>query len=332
VLRPEAIAAVQLRERAARLLALGALLICYGAVWLLLAFRASRVGETECTVVQLPNGYCTVHHVEHGTDYMLPWSDCSNPRWSSFGPARIGEKLHCYYYSSSPDDIFFEKRETRTLFPIPIAVLGLGLVLRIIGELERRKAAKPIVEAPRDPYRDAEAPEPDPRPPLEVPMDVGGLVGGIIGWIFLVLGGIVTLLSFYLAWIVGGEPQLAALFFFALGNLPVIAGAYLAFHRSGLVFDPSQGTVLRWWGLRGRWFDSTRALADLEEVAVKHSSWAGGGMDYIVLTFGDGRRWSYLAPLGKAHTEVGRINDYLYGPSEPERKHEKRKHASDHVG
>src|SRR4051794_16847121 len=117
---------------------LGGVATIYAAGWLLIAWRATRVGEAECTVQLVPGySWCTVaHRAPDGKEHTVPWQDCDKPtRWPK---QPIGTRLHCFYYSSDPDVIFFTPREERWATPerlwllaIALGVLAMGIVLRL---------------------------------------------------------------------------------------------------------------------------------------------------------------------------------------------------------
>ncbi len=303
------------RERSKRFLAWGAILALYAASWLLFGYRASRIDETDCTVVRLSNGYCTLGHVEGGHDYTLPWDDCDKPtRWPNpdRAPARIGQILHCYYYRSWPDDIFFERREHHWLTPIPIAVLLLGTGLGLEGARRRRKSAPASTPAPvADAYREARVPEPDPRAALELPLASGHWSRWLLGGPFLVLGLALTALGTWLGWNTGGEFGAGALLTMAVSHGSTVAGAFAIFHRSGLGFDPSRGLIFRWWGLGGRWFFRYALLEKITAVDAEHHAGARSSSDYLVIQFGDGRPWKFLRARSLAEDGAARIRKYL---------------------
>ena len=303
------------RERAKRLLVIGALGTFYALGWLFFSWRSSRIAETECTVVRVPgHTYCTVRHVIDGKEHTLPWEACDRPtRWPS--PNAVGTKLHCYYYRSFPADIFFEERRHRWFGPISLTLLVAALGVSALG-LQRWMSAEKRVKrapAPAAVYRAAAIVTDELRPPLSIPLVQSHWSRWLIGGPFLVLGIALAVLTTMLVWQLGGELDIGIALVTALGHGTTLAGAFSLFYRSGLVFDPEHGLASYWWGLKRPFFYSYASLAGLARVGAVVTGSGRATSYHLTLYFADGKTWKYSrATRDEAEAEVGRIEQYLW--------------------
>jgi hypothetical protein len=320
----ENVDALRGRERAKRLLVLGAIATLYAAGWLLVAWHASRIGQAECTLVEVPNtSYCTVEHRQGGERYTLPWGSCDrSTRWPR---VPIGSKLPCFYYRSSPDDIFFEPRRIVWLTSGRLIFLAgsVGLLCSgIVWWLRRGRVAAPRPAHPHDaPYRTAPPSGSDAdhatHEPLAIPMAQAYWLRWVVAGPFLALGGLLEVLLDVLAWWASGEVGVDVVILHAVATTVVTVGALGVFYRSGLVVDGERGVVYSWWGLFGRsWFRTYDALAALTRASVHASTGPRGGTFYYLdLELDEGIRRSYDMSAAEAERAAGLVNAYLAAES-----------------
>jgi hypothetical protein len=307
-------------ERAKRLVVLGLVVTVYAAGWLLVAWRASRVGETTCTVERVPDiAYCKlVHHAEDGEEHLLPWDSCERPtRWP---PTPVGGAMHCYYFRSFPDSIFFEPRRFVWLTPGRVAFLAAGLVLLalglLVGMLGRRAPPEGASRAPDDPYRVPEPPPPSVAPPSPPPLAIArrsntGCAAWIIGTPFAVVGALLVVLYSVLMWEVGGDVDLSAVVVAAVCHAVAFLSVLGLGYRSGLVLDASRGLFLSWWGLGRAWFRHYEPLVALSGALV-HEGTTGRGYHYreLELVFESGR-WRRRYSVADPDAAAANIVAYL---------------------
>ena len=239
-------------ERAKRLVVLGLVVLAYAVWWLLISWRASRVGETECAVERVADrGMChVVNHAEDGQEHSGVWDDCNRPtRWA---PVPVGTRMHCFYYRSAPDVVFFEPRPLVlwcTPWGVGFVVLGSGL-LAAAGLVRGRSPAPSTPSGP---------------PLLVLPRSAGT---GCLQWIFAgpfaFLGSVIAVLWGYVQWYDTGEEWLASLFVTWFGHGVTFLGLLGLFYRSGLVFDARRGVFFSWWGVGWPWFRRYEALSSLQ--------------------------------------------------------------------
>jgi hypothetical protein len=324
------------RERFKRLTVVGALATIYAAGWLGAAWRASRIGEAECTVERVPwdksnaatfagkqfigenrNNYCTVSHTTAGSRHTLMWDHCDSPtRW----PAALhpGDRAHCYYYRNFPDAIFFDPRKIVWITPARIVLLSVVLSLFAFGlagwiaPRGARNSGAATAAPELDAYRVPSPPShPTPRPPLVVPIWQGGWGSfAFVGWLSLVLGILSVVATALGMWGATGEVTFGDLCIVAfVHTIPIVAG--LGFlYRSGLVFDDERGVLFRWWGAPGRWFRTYWPLATLSG-AETHERTAGSRLEHgVALIFADGKTQTYW-PRSNTRDEVALVVDAI---------------------
>jgi hypothetical protein len=315
------LAALRLRERAKRLFAVGAVVLFYSCAWLLFAWHASRVAETDCTFTRDVYGCSVTHAAVNDEVGLLPKDDCDHPKLlptPNGGPVPVGAHVRCSYYVSTPDRIFFAPRRHTWATPARLAFFGAGLALVALAAVLQARASRERA-APggerSDPYRQVgRVVPPPPRPRLVIPLAKGG--GGcalvLVGPIF-VLGSIAAVLALYVtAWDRGGELGAGDMVFTCLAHPFVLLGAAGLFYRSNLVLDDERGVVFHEWGLRRPWFRSFMPLAALERASVYVSTAGRGGSSvYLRLHFEGGRTRDYASASDLAAEWAKTIDDYL---------------------
>jgi hypothetical protein len=302
------LALLRARARSKRFVAAGIVLALYAAGWLVFAWRASRIGETECTVVQGKDvGGCSVQHTLGGEPHLLPYEPCGlSERWPYQPP---GSTLHCYFYRNDPDDIFVKPRKHRWLTPVPPVLLGVGLALLGYGVIVRVRARAPAQGLARAPYRAAFQP-PTELPPLIVPLSESHWGRWVGGGFLLLLGLTLASLFGWLSWTRGGDFGVGDLGLLALSHGVTLWGAVAMFHRSALALDRER--CVYWWGFIRPWFHrygSVDALTHVEAVR------EGGGRSasyYVVLHFSDDKPWKLERPSrSESEHMTGLVADYL---------------------
>jgi hypothetical protein len=296
------------RERSKRFLVIGVVGLLYAAAWLFIAWRASRVAETDCTVSYVKEAAaCTLQHTTGGAAHTLPYEDCGLPTRWPYQP--IGSTLRCHYYLNAPSDIFLEPRDHRWLTPMPVLVLGLALACLAYGAVVRPGAKGRPVPGAGAPYRIASRATDD-VPRLFVPLSQSHWSRWIVGGPLFVMGLVLSALVGLLLWTSGGALEPFELFLVALSHAVTLWGALTLFYRSGLVLE--RELCVYWWGLGAPWFQSFRSLEALNRTESKREG-AGRATSYwLVLHFGDGAPWKFRrASHGEAEAEAQRIAGYL---------------------
>jgi hypothetical protein len=263
-------------ERAKRLVLLGLVVTVYGAGWLLVAWRASRVGETECRIERIPESpHCKwVHGAEDGLEH----ATCCDTEPSLWAHTPVGGVRRCYYFRSSPDSIFFEPRHYVWLTPGRIGLLGVGLALvaagLAVGILGGRSAARPVERDPTGaPYR---VPEPPPASPAGAPREPLAIARssrtGCVRWVLVsplaAWAALLAVLSLSSAWEAIGAIDLFDVVVSAAVHAAAFLGVLGLGYRSGLVFDATRGIFFSWWGVGRPWFRRYEALAVLRGAEV----------------------------------------------------------------
>jgi hypothetical protein len=288
------------RERSKRLAAWGAIALFYGAGWLLFAWHASRVVETECTVAAVAGGaLCTLRHERDEA----PWSDCDK------APAPAGATIRCFYYASWPSYVFLEPREHRWLTPAPALVAALGVGLLAVAALRRAPRARPV--AAQAPYR---APPARSRPaiaPLVVALSQPATSRWIVGGPFFVLGVALAVLTAVLGWGSGGSIGGFELALLLVAHGVLAAGVLGLFFRSRVVLDPARGTCSYAWGLVRPCFFEHVALDALAGAEAARQGAGRTTTHVLALRFADGSRWSYEMDPARAAAESERIEAFL---------------------
>jgi hypothetical protein len=304
------------RERAKRLVVLGLVVTAYAAGWLLVSWRASRIGETTCTVEPVPGiAYCKlVHHAEDGIEHSLPWDVCDRPTW--WAPLDVGGTRHCYYFRSFPDAIFFEPRRYVWQTPGRVGFLASGLTLVAAGVLlaicarrSRPREATPVVD---DPYRKPDPPFPldgPPPRPLVIPRSGRtGCVRWVVATPFALFGMVLAALDTVLMWEATGDVELFEVAFSAFCHGVAFVGLLGLAYRSGLVVDAGRGLVFSWWGVGRPWFFRYDALPALRGADV-HVVAGRGTYRELQLQFENGRRWRFMVDDPEA--AAARVVAYL---------------------
>jgi hypothetical protein len=302
------LALLRARERSKRFIVAGVVGSLYAAGWLLFAWRASRVAETDCTVVFVKEAAaCTLQHTAGEEKHSLPYEDCGLPTRWPYKP--IGSTLRCYYYLSSPDDIFLEPREHRWLTPVPVVALGLALACLGYGVVKRPRA-KALSPAPvHGPYRVASRATADVQP-LVVPLSERHWSRWILGGPLFALGLVLVALVGVLEWTSGGALEPSQPILVAFSHTVALWGAFTLFYRSGLVLD--RGRCVYWWGLGRPWFESLRSLDALTRAEGKREGTGRTTSYWLVLHFQDGAPWRFRrVSLHEAEVEAQRVAGYL---------------------
>ena len=308
---------LQAYERGKRIVVLGLLLAVYAGGWLLVSWRASRVGETVCTIQRVPDrALCAAaHHAPDGLEHTTPWDDCSRPtRWPVLP---VGGTLPCSYYVSDPDQIFFETRPPvlwRTPGKLAFLALGIVLVASGVGVAMRGRLRSAGPPSPQDdPYRAAGVALPPPggdRLPLVVPR---AQRTGCLQWLlvtpFAVLGVVMSALLLYLDWYDTGEEQLFGLVLVLFAHALTFLALRGLFYRAGLVLDARRGLLFSWWGIVWPWFRRHEALSSLQGVTFSSEKHGRGiTRHWMELRLERGRTMRLDWPQARdANQEMGRV-------------------------
>lgn len=308
---------LQGRERAQRIAVAGLVLVFYGAGWLLFAWRASRIEATECSVVRVPAGLCTIQHTAGAETFELPYRTCDGrTRWRDDRGhvLDVGTTVPCYYYPSFPGDIVLERPAHRWARPLPIGATAAGAALVAIGlagMLRRRRVHAP--PTPASVYRAPAARAVVTRAPLAIDLIQKHWTRWLGAGPFVLLGLVLAGLTLYTGWTATGELGGAA---FALTSLSsVVLGTGLAgfFMRANLILDADRNLVVFWWGLGRPWFRSYRALDTLLRAEAETRGFGRGITHHLTLHYEGGAVQRHRMLPEEAQRIAAQIHAYRAG-------------------
>jgi hypothetical protein len=313
------------RELAKKVVVLGMIALVYGGGWLVVAWRASRLVETMCTFIRVPDHppYCAVSHTGTGELETANWQDCDKTYdWPHVEGevVPVGARTRCFYYRSRPARIVFEPRVHPWLSPVPLAVALAGIAAIVAGLVLRRSHARSGAssgDVRLDPYRAPVQPDAVAEttkqcpPPLEIALARGHWAKWIVPGVFAIFGLPALVLHGLLVWEATGTIEA-----FHLAPLVFIhgitsGGIFGVFYRSGLVFDAERRVFFHWWGLGGRWFITYRALSTLLHAHVFVTNTRGATTTAVALQLEGGRVVKYDLGAPESGNAVASINAWL---------------------
>jgi hypothetical protein len=226
----------------------------------------------------------TITHRVDGVDYT------PSPKGipASLGPLPVGSRLHCYYYRSDPDNVFFAPRKHPWPAPIPLALLAVGVAVCSEGFRRRiRSRRRPPVDAAMDDPPAAPLPPAPPRGPLEIPLQEMFWLRSILGGIVLIPLSLCAAALTWLSWGTGGDAITSGLALILMCNAPMLPSAFVVFYSSGLVFDSARGLFYHWRGMPRPWLHTYRPLAAIAKVEIDVYQARQGKVYSLVLRFQD---------------------------------------------
>ena len=282
-------------ERAKRLIIVGSVALLYGVGWLLFDSHSIQIGVSEGKVSRIyQDVHYTVDHEVRGVEY----SAYPGRIPDSMGRPPVGSPIRIFYYRNDPQRAFFEERRHAWPQPIPAAVAVLGLFA--LAEGVRRGL---LSRGRTEPSSDL----------LELPVSTMSWLRTIGGGVFLVLLGVVVVLSTWLGWETGGPLGMAALVMVVGGHGGMVVSVFAIAFVSSLVFDPGRGLVYEGWGLRRPWFRSYKPLDTLKRLEIRMKQFRRSTVYLLVLHFEDGSEWIHPGGPGQeaASRTQDRIRQYL---------------------